>query len=64
MPDKIGFGYGIGRCESYEAGMDKLPSASDIRRARMVRGNSSEYGLFYGGTAKRKCKLFKPVLSG
>ena len=56
--DPIGFGFGIGKCASYEAGMASNPSKAAIRQARMIRGNYPEYDLFYGGTGKRDCKRF------
>ncbi len=61
--DEIGFGAGIGRCESYEAGLLKNPSATQIKQARMARGNSPDDGLFWGGTGKRSCKVFKPAIT-
>ena len=57
--DEIGFGQGIGECKSYETGLLKQPSATQIKQARMARGNAPDYGVFWGGTGKRSCKKFQ-----
>ena len=58
--DKIGFGAGIGRCESYEAGLLNNPNERDKRLALLARDNLN-HDIFWGGTGKRSCKVFKPA---
>jgi len=54
MPDKIGFGQGIGQCKAYEDYKHKQPSPMALETAFKRLGNT----LFWPG-AERRCDKFK-----
>jgi hypothetical protein len=62
IPDQIGFGYGLGECKAYEHYVSKGANNSQLRLLLIDLGNSPDYQLFWGGTATRECKKFKPNL--
>jgi len=58
--DKVGSGLGIGSCVPYGLGLAKSPTQTQIKQARVSRGNNSESGVFWGGTLKdRNCSKFQ-----
>ncbi len=63
IPDKIGFGYGLGECKVYKHYVDKGESKERLRLLLIELGNAPDYPLFWGGTlVDRTCKKFKPKL--
>ena len=59
IPDKVNPYGGMCACGSFEAGLLKNPSASQINDALVARGNQRGYWLFWPG--KRDCKKFKAI---
>lgn len=57
IPDKVNPYNGMCACRSFDDGLLKRPSASQIAKALMARGNRPDYPLFWPG--KRKCLVFK-----
>jgi hypothetical protein len=62
IPDKIGFGQGIGKCRQYEEYKAKGPGAQALRDALRKLGNNPDYDgdLFWnGGLIDRNCEKFE-----
>lgn len=60
IPDKIGDGFGIGRCKAYEQYKRSGESQSTLKIRLIELGNRPDNDLFWGGLlADRKCNRYK-----
>lgn len=60
IPDKIGDGYGIGRCRAYEQYKRANESQSALKMRLLELGNNPDSDVFLGGLlADRECNRFK-----
>jgi hypothetical protein len=62
IPDKIGFGQGIGKCKLYEEYKAKNPGPSALSEALRKLGNRPDYDgdLFWGGELiDRNCEKYE-----
>ena len=63
ITDKIGDGYGIGRCKAYEQYKRSVESPIALKIRLMELGNRPDNPLFWGGTlADRECNRYKAKL--
>lgn len=57
--DRLGDGFGVGKCGPYEQYKAKNPSESQLRLARIKLGNEPDNDLFWGGDGLRDCEKFE-----
>ena len=63
IPDKIGDGYGIGRCKAYEQYKRAGESPTALKVRLIEIGNRPDDYLFWGGTLKdRNCNRYKQLV--
>ena len=60
--DQIGIGYGLGDCKAYDHYVAKGASKSQLTSLLIELGNRPDYPFFWGGTGKRTCGKFKPIV--
>jgi hypothetical protein len=59
LPDKVGDGCGIGRCQEYSTRKKQGASTQELRELLIKLGNHPDNSLFWGGTLiDRKCERF------
>lgn len=60
IPDKIGDGYGIGRCKAYEQYKRAGETETALKLRLMELGNLSDNDVFWGGMlTDRICNRYK-----
>jgi len=60
VPDKVGDGYGVGKCKAYEQYKRAGESPTALKMRLMELGNRPDNFLFWGGLlADRECNRYK-----